>query len=410
MPSNFNNQELTEIKFNGVDVSEAYFNGVLVFDANQFVSTWRTTTANETIYIPTSTFIYVIDWGDGTVTNNTNFHEYAIAGDYEIKISGEINDFAFNNTGDKDKILEVSNFGRFISLDGGFYGCSSLDITANDTPIINGLSSLFHFCSSLVYNSSINNWDMTPINNIKFLFFGCTNFNQNINDWDVSSVVDGTDTFNACTNYNQPLNNWDVENFQSTSQMFLECSNFNQNINDWRLLSCADVGLMFYNCENFNQPLNNWVTTSFQKTYYLFFGCTNFNQNINSWDTQNFNTLWRIFRSCTNYNQPLNNWDTSNVTDMVECFYFCTSFNQPVDSWSFVSVVTMSNFMLGKTSNDYNANYLSDLLIKLDQDLVFANMTNPNLGFGTIKYDATSVTAYNSLISKGFIIQSGGQV
>ena len=85
-------------------------------------------------------------------------------------------------------------------------------------------------------------------------------------------------------------------------------------------------------------------------------------------------------------------------------FLLTTSFNQPLDSWSFVSVTNMSNFMLGKTENDYDANYLSDLLIKLDQDLVFANMVNVNLGFGTIKYDSTGVTAYNSLVSKGFII------
>jgi hypothetical protein len=70
----------------------------------------------------------------------------------------------------------------------------------------------------------------------------------------------------------------------------------------------------------------------------------------------------------------------------------------------------MVNFMLGKSDANYNADYLSNLFIKLDQDLVFANMTSINLGFGTIKYDSTGVAAYNSLISKGFIIQSGGQV
>ena len=91
-------------------------------------------------------------------------------------------------------------------------------------------------------------------------------------------------------------------------------------------------------------------------------------------------------------------------------FFLTTSFNQDISDWSFVSVTNMNNFMLLKTANDYNANYLSNLLIKLDQDLVFANMLNVNLGFGTIKYDSTGVTAYNSLVSKGFIIQSGGQV
>ena len=433
MPSNFNNQELTEIKFNGVDVSEAYFNNVLVFDS-RFISTWRTTTANETITLPTPTN-YEVDWGDGTSTTNANSHVYSIAGDYEIKIRGSITDFAFNNGGDKVKILQISRLNKLRINEGSFYGALNLDIIATDLPIIENGFNVFRGNSSLLYNNSINDYDVSNITDLTNFFFGCTNFNQNINNWFIDNKIDLGGTFRGCTNFNQPLNNWNVlnvqfmnnlfyactnfnqdisnwnvENVRRFNQCFLNCTNFDQPLNSWNTLSCVDSALMFYNCTNFNKPLNNWVTTSFVNMSFMFFGCTNFNQNINGWDTQNVNTLYRTFRLCTNFNQPLNNWDTSKVSDMVECFYFCTSFNQNVSDWSFVSVTNMSSFMLGKTENDYDANYLSDLLIKLDQDLVFANMVNVNLGFGTIKYDSTGVTAYNSLISKGFIITSGGQV
>ena len=419
------------LDINATSVNKAYLGSTIVFNG-VFTSLWRTTTNNETITLPTPTN-YKVNWGDGTITTNTNSHEYATIGNYEIKISGEINDFAFNNLGDKDKILNVSNFKGLRIKEGSFYGSSDLDITATDNPIIDGLFNAFRGCSSLILNDSVNNWDVSNVNDLTNVFFGCVNFNQPLNNWDISNKTNLSGSFRSCTsynqslnswqvqnvslmnnlfysctNYNQPLNNWQVQNVVNFNQIFFGCSNFNQNIDSWQTLSASDVSLMFYNCTNFNQPLNNWVTTSFVYTSFLFFGCTNFNQNINSWDTTNFSTLYRTFRGCANYNHPLNNWNTAKVTDMVECFYSCASFNQPLNNWSFVSVTNMSNFMFGKTANDYNSNYFSDLLIKLDQDLIFANMVNVNLGFGTIKYDSSGVTAYNSLISKGFIIQSGG--
>ena len=102
---------------------------------DQFISTWRTTTANETITLPTPTN-YNVNWGDGTSTTNANSHVYAIAGDYEIKIRGEITDFAFNNGGDKEKILIISKLNKLRFNEGSFYGALNLDITATDSPII----------------------------------------------------------------------------------------------------------------------------------------------------------------------------------------------------------------------------------------------------------------------------------
>ena len=36
------------------------------------------------------------------------------------------------------------------------------------------------------------------------------NFNDNINDWDVSNVNDMSFMFSGCYHFNQPLNKWDV--------------------------------------------------------------------------------------------------------------------------------------------------------------------------------------------------------
>ena len=404
MHSNFNNQELTEIEFNGVDVSEAYFNGALVFDANQFVSTWRTASASETITLPTPTN-YPVNWGDGTITTNTNSHVYAIAGDYEIKIRGSITDFAFNNLGDKDKILEVSNFGGIELINSCFNGCSNLDITATDKPNLLGLSSLFFDCLNLEFNNSIYSWDTSSITSMNRTFRDCEIFNQAIN-WNTSSVTNMNSMFYRAFQFDQALN-FDTSNVTDMALMFSTASNFNKPLT-FDTSEVLYMNTMFSNCVDMNSSINFTDTSKVTNMATMFYLCGKFNQPLN-FDTSNVTNMSLMFRQATNFNQPLN-FDTSSVTNMNSMFQLATNFNQDISSWSFVSVVDIDRFMRSKSDSNYDAVYLSNLLIKLDQDLVFANMVNVNLGFGAIKYDATGVTAYNSLINKGFIIQSGGQL
>ena len=77
----------------------------------------------------------------------------------------------------------------------------------------------------------ISNWDTSLINDMSRLF-QYSNFNENINDWDVSNVTNMEYMFYYCKNFNQPLNNWDVSNVTTMCCMFQCCINFNQPLND----------------------------------------------------------------------------------------------------------------------------------------------------------------------------------
>jgi len=48
----------------------------ITYAQNDFITTWETTTASETITIPTNTaahtYNYTVDWGDGTTTTGRN--------------------------------------------------------------------------------------------------------------------------------------------------------------------------------------------------------------------------------------------------------------------------------------------------------------------------------------------------
>ncbi len=113
-----------------------------LFASGEFITVWKTTSDGESITIPTNsnyTYNYTVDWGDGTTTmGNTGdaTHTYATAGEYDVNITGIFPAIYFNNSGDQDKIYEVSQWGdqQWQSMEKAFYGCINLDVTASDTP------------------------------------------------------------------------------------------------------------------------------------------------------------------------------------------------------------------------------------------------------------------------------------
>ena len=393
----------TEINALGNNINKAYLGSVEVF-GNVFISLWQTTTANETITLPTPTN-YRVDWGDGTVTTNTNSHEYLTANQYTIKISGEVTDFAFVNGGDKLKILEISKYGGSSYSVSSFHGCDNLDITETKVISINSgsIGSLFRDCSSLVYNSSINLIQAQNSTGINSMFRGCTLFNQDLT-FDASSSILAQDFLRDATNFNSTVS-INLASATSVSGFFANCVNYNQNINLNTPLS-TNFSLFLNNCTNFNSQLL-LDTSSANDMSNMFLSSSNFNQPLN-FDTSNVTSMVQMFRDAISFNQSLN-FDTSKVESMVQMFWGSTSFNQDISSWSFFSVTNMSNFMILKGA-EYDTNYMDNLYIKLDQDLVFANMVNVNIGFGSINYTSAGATARASLVSKGFIITSGIQV
>jgi hypothetical protein len=374
--------------FNGTatelyDLVEGYFfmsSGLI-----DFISLWETTTANETIQLPV-TNLYTVDWGDGTVTTTETSHEYLLSGQYEVKIKGEITDFTFNGTGDRLKILQVSNFGGFNLINSCFNGCENLTYIDDDFKVLGtSLGNTFKEC--FVLDSPMDSLNTTGITVMTSTFRDASIFNQDLNHFDTSSIYSISGCFYQAYAFNGDVSNWDVSNIES-------------------------ISLSFFRASSFNGDLSNWITTSLTDCSAAFQDATSFNSDIGGWDVSNVLFMNNMLRN-TIFNHPLNLWDTSKVETMDTMFFQTTSFNQDISSWDFSSVKSINNFMLLKTAADYNATYYDNLLIKWDNavgGLVFANMTNVNIGMGTIKYTSFGSTARANLISKGFIITDGGQV
>jgi hypothetical protein len=239
-----------------VDVG-AYELGVAIAATDYFITTWTTTSSNESITIPTNsgqTYNYDVDWGDSnnsTQQTGDATHTYATAGTYTVKIYNlfpQIDFFSHNGTS-HDKIQTIEQWGtiEWASMSGAFWGCTNLDIT----------------------NGSIDAPDLSNVTSMSYMFSDCANFNGgNLNAWDVSNVQSAQDMFSGATTFNQPLNNWVVSSVTNMSSMFGGATAFNQNLGSWNISSVSNMNAMFSNSgmdtDNYDMTLMGWSAQTVQ--------------------------------------------------------------------------------------------------------------------------------------------------
>ena len=73
-----------------------------------------------------------------------------------------------------------------------------------------------------------NEFDVSKMTDMSYLFQSVTNFNEDINDWDVSNVTTMEGMFYG-SNFNKPLHKWNVNKVKNAKDMFYEWTG-NQNI------------------------------------------------------------------------------------------------------------------------------------------------------------------------------------
>lgn len=185
-----------------------------------FTSNWNTgnitpgSSAYNQITIPTNpaytNYNYTVDWGDGTTdtgVTGTITHTYASPGNYTISISGDFPSIYFNETGDRDKIVEILSWGTipWETMENAFYGCRNINFDAIDTPDLSRVTSLrnmFKDCSA--FNGIINSWEVGTITDMSGLFHGASVFNRPLDLWNTSNVTDMSETFREACNSTSP--------------------------------------------------------------------------------------------------------------------------------------------------------------------------------------------------------------
>jgi len=362
--------------------NDFYIYGALTILSTAFVSTWNTnntsgsSSASNQVKLPLyngGTYNFTVDWGDGTQNTITSWnqaetlHTYASIGTYTIGIVGTISEWSFFNSvvDDSQKILSISSWGslQFGTLDNGsFSNCINLDLSSvTDVPDLSStitLDNAFSFCTNLTTINNSNSWDTSNISNFIAMFGFSVNFDSNISNWDMANATDINTMFSGCTTFNQPIGSWNVS-------------------------SVTNISALFTNCTQFNQPLN-------------------------SWDVSSVTDMNSMFAYANNFNQPLNSWNVSSVIIMDSMFVDAFAFNQDIGSWDISNVNNLSNFMFGKTFNDFSTTNLNSIYNGWSLLSVQPNLSNVN--FGTIKYTAGGQAGKNILTGapQNWIIIDGG--
>ena len=200
-----------------------YFNSFSSTNPN-FVSVWDTTksgSASDTIVLP-MTAGPTVDWGDGTI-DTTNTHTYAVGGIKTISISGTINTFKTFGALDRLKILEVTNWGTFDFADERiFQGCTNLDVTATDAPIISAANAgLISFYQCNLTNTDFSNWDWSAATNFNlFMNQGNASFSGNIENIIHGGVTNIQKAWSNVPLGNQDLSTWDVSGITVWTEAF----------------------------------------------------------------------------------------------------------------------------------------------------------------------------------------------
>lgn len=290
----------------------------VTYSQDAFITTWKTDnpgfSENNQITIPTypwDIYDYMVDWGDGTSDTNVTVditHTYAAAGTYQVSISGTFPRVYFNEAGDKDKLLNIKQWGNIAwsSMESAFAGCSNLSVAANDSPDLSNVTSLrrmFYYCNY--------SFDITWSREFK-------NFNgvENFNNWDVSTIADMANMFDK-SSFGQDISSWDVSNVTDMSYLFYSTQLFNHDVSNWNVGNVVNMEGTF-GSSSFKQDVTRWNVTNVTNMDLLF-NSTYFDQDISAWDVSNVTSM-RNMLSQSNFNQDISSWDISNVTDMSNIF------------------------------------------------------------------------------------------
>ena len=290
----------------------------LSYSQDAFITTWKTdnpgVSGDNQITIPTfpeETYEYTIDWGDGNSDANITgdiTHTYYEPGIYQVAISGTFPRIYFNESGDREKVLNIKQWGAIIwnSMESAFAGCSNLSVGANDAPNLSNVTSLrrmFFYC------------------NYAFSYPGSreySNFNgvENFNTWNVSTITDMSNLFDKSA-FGQDISSWNVNNVTDMSYLFFSTQFFNHDISNWNVGNVVNM-IGTFGSSSFKQDVTDWDVSNVTNMDFMF-NSTYFDQDISSWDVSNVTSMRHMLSQCS-FNQDISTWNVSNVGDMSNIF------------------------------------------------------------------------------------------
>jgi surface protein len=229
------------------------------------VATFNDLSGQETITLPSSS-IYVLE--------------------ITPKATNGFNRIAFDNGGDKDKIIDIKQWGDVVwsSFERAFFGCENMLVTATDVPNLNSVNDMLAmFNNAVLANPDVSNWNVSSVTRMFSMFYNTTSANPDVSNWDVSSVTDMNRMFYNAVLANPDVSNWDVSSVTDMARMFLDASSANPDVSNWDVSNVTDMRFMFENTnlsvQNLTDCYENWSLLTLQNNVGFSAGNTKYNSS-----------------------------------------------------------------------------------------------------------------------------------
>jgi len=183
----------------------------------------------------------------------------------------------------------------------------------------------------------IEEWNVSAVTYMGYLFNNLMNCNPDISKWDVSTVKEFKHMFHSAASFNQDLSEWDVANGERFDMMFWGAATFNQDLSKWDVGNGHDFYAMFYGAAAFNQDLSEWNVGNGHDFEFMFYSAAAFNQDLSRWDVGNGRGFEKMFAQAVAFNQDLSEWNVTNGQNF-EHMFTNSGMNYFIGEWDFKSM------------------------------------------------------------------------
>lgn len=227
------------------------------------------------------------------------------------------------------KVGKVRDFSLAFSLCSNF----NADLSAWDTSSAVNMQEMFQSASAFT-GTGIGAWNVENVKNFKWVLANCVNFETDLSGWNPKSATTLASAFWGDSLFTGTgLENWDVSNVSNMNYIFTNCISFDCDLGAWNTESATTMTSTFWDCRLYDgRGLENWDVSKIGDFQWLF-GLSAITQDISGWDMSSAQYLSGMFYQCPVFNVDLSAWNTSNVETGVDMFVSAAAYNQPIEKW-----------------------------------------------------------------------------
>ena len=145
-----------------------------------------------------------------------------------------------------------------------------VDLNIIDTSKITDMSYLFDNTEFHKFCGDVSQWNVSNVENMDSLFFGCYDFDCDLSQWNVSQVEGMEFMFGGCENFKgRGLEKWNVSKVKNMEAMFAKCKNLDCDLSHWDVSQVINMQHMFYR-SNFSNDISSWKIKSNAATSKMF--------------------------------------------------------------------------------------------------------------------------------------------